>query len=56
MHDDEIVSVIEQTHQSRYLKLLLEGAIYEFGENERGFCVYRRELCTFETKLIIKIT
>ena len=35
MHDDEIVSVIEQTHQSRYLKLLLEGAIYEFGENER---------------------
>lgn len=41
MHDDEIVSVIEQTHQSRYLKLLLEGAIYEFGENERRFlCVY----------------
>ena len=57
MHNDEIVSVLEQTHQSRYLKLLLEGVIYEFGEHERKvLCVYRRELCTFETKLIIKIT
>lgn len=37
MHSDEIVSAIEQTHQSRYLKLGLEGAIYDFGDNERRF-------------------
>lgn len=37
MHNDEIVSAIEQTHQSRDLKLLLEGVTYEFGETEKVF-------------------